>query len=80
GYNANGDLISTADASGNSASYAYDGNGNLLTATDRAGNVVTRTYGSRNELLTETHTASDASGAAVSVTTRYAYDAEKHLR
>ena len=80
GYNANGDLISTTDASGNAASYTYDGNGNLLTATDRAGNVVTRTYGSRNELLTETHTASDAGGAAVSVTTRYAYDAENHLR
>ncbi|MBN8811110.1 MULTISPECIES: GH-E family nuclease [unclassified Sphingomonas] len=80
GYNANGDLISTTDASGNSASYTYDGNGNVLTATDVLGNVVTRTYGSKNELLTETRTASDASGAAVSVTSRFAYDARNHLR
>ncbi|WP_448661573.1 GH-E family nuclease [Sphingomonas sp. CJ20] len=79
-YNANGDLIGTTDASGNSASYTYDGNGNVLTATDELGNVVTRTYGSNNEMLTETRTASDATGAAVSITARYVYDAENHLR
>ncbi len=80
GYNGVGDLVSTTDALGNASTFTYDGNGNVLTATDRLGNVVTRTYGTKNELLTETHTAADASGAAVSITTRYVYDAERHLR
>ncbi|MES2443088.1 MAG: LysM peptidoglycan-binding domain-containing protein [Pseudomonadota bacterium] len=84
GYNANGDLVSTTDALGNATVFTFDGSGNVLTATDRLGatlgQVVTRTYGTRNELLTETRSASDASGAAVSVTTRYAYDGENHLR
>ncbi|WEJ98137.1 MAG: polymorphic toxin-type HINT domain-containing protein [Candidatus Sphingomonas phytovorans] len=80
GYDAaTGDLTSVTDAFGNTSTYTYVG-GNLTSATDRLNNVVTRTYGSKNQLLTETHTATDASGAAVSITTRYAYDAENHLR
>lgn len=83
-YNSNGDVIGSTDALGKSSSFIFDANGNILTATDRLGTtngeVVTRTYGTKNELLTETRTASDASGAAVSITTRYAYDGENHLR
>ncbi|MGK6317889.1 hypothetical protein, partial [Sphingomonas sp. DT-204] len=79
-YNASGDIASVIDASGNATSFTYDANGNVLTATDRLGNVVTRTYGSRNEVLTETRTGSDASGAAVQHTVRYAYDANGRLR
>lgn len=60
--------------------FRYDENGNLLESRDELGNVVTRTYGGRNELLTETRTGSDASGAAVLHTTRFAYDLENHLR
>ena len=52
----------------------------MLTSTDRLGWTVSRTYGSRNELLTETRTGSDQSGAAVSHTSRYAYDSLNRLR
>jgi YD repeat-containing protein len=80
GYNANGDLTSVFDSSLNAISYTYDSNGNMLTANDRLGWTVNRTYGSKNELLTETRTGSDQSGAAVSHTSRYAYDSLNRLR
>jgi YD repeat-containing protein len=54
-YNANGDVISTTDPTGNVTTFQYDSNGNEVSRQDRLGNVVTRTYGSKNELLTETH-------------------------
>jgi YD repeat-containing protein len=76
---ATGDLLNTTDALGNVSSYTYN-NGNMVTATDRLGNVVTRTYGAKNELTSETRTASDAASAAASITTRYVYDGENHLR
>ncbi len=84
GYNGNGDVTSTTDALGASSVFSFDSNGNIVTATDRLGatlgQVVSRTYGTKNELTSETRTASDASGAAVSITTRFAYDGENHLR
>ncbi len=79
-YNAKGDLVSATDAAGNVTTYTYDAMGNMLTETDRLGNVVTRTYGSKNELLTETRYGSNAGSADAAHTTRYAYDAENHLR
>ncbi|MEA3063742.1 MAG: hypothetical protein QOJ27_170, partial [Sphingomonadales bacterium] len=80
GYNDKGDLISVTDGAGSAATYAYDSSGNLISETDRLGNVITRTYGSKNELLTETRYGSNAGSADAALTTRYAYDAENHLR
>lgn len=79
-WDSQGHLTSTTDAVGKVTSYTYDANGNLLTSTDPNGSLVTRSYGPSNRLLTETRTGSDASGAAVTHTTRYVYDGENHLR
>lgn len=85
-YNANGDLLTVKDASNAVATYEYDTNGDLTLQRDPAGNTITRTYGTNNELLTETRYAvadPDGSGALQAgepATTRYAYDAENHLR
>ncbi|MDX8356530.1 DUF6531 domain-containing protein [Sphingopyxis terrae] len=80
GYDGDGNLASVTDAAGKVTSYSYDADGNMLTSSDANGNGVTRTYGAKNEMLSETLTGSDASGAAVSHTTRYVYDSENHLR
>ena len=80
GYDGDGNLASVTDAAGKVTSYSYDADGNMLTSSDANGNGVTRTYGAKNEMLSETLTGSDASGAAVSHTTRYVYDSETHLR
>jgi YD repeat-containing protein len=79
-YDASGNVTKVTDAKAKATSFTYDTNGNQLTSTDPNANVLTRTYGLKNELLTETVTGSDATGAAVTHTTRYAYDAENHLR
>lgn len=85
-YDADGNVATTTDAAGNQTTYAYDANGNQTLQRDAAGNTVTRTYGSKNELLTETIYATpdpDGSGAlqpGTPLTTRYAYDANNHLR
>jgi YD repeat-containing protein len=68
------------DTTGRKTVYTYDASGNWLTRTDANSNVTTRTYGAKNELLSETRTGSDASGAAVSLTSRFVYDVENHLR
>jgi YD repeat-containing protein len=80
GYDGSGNVLTTTDALGVASTFTYDASGNMLTSTDRLGNVVTRTYSAKNELLTETRTGSDASGASVSHTTRYAYDTNYLLR
>ncbi|PKP98655.1 MAG: hypothetical protein CVT74_10295, partial [Alphaproteobacteria bacterium HGW-Alphaproteobacteria-13] len=80
GYDGSGNVASVTDSAGKVTSYTHDARGNVLTSTDPNGSVVTRTYGTKNELLTETRTGSDASGAAVSHTTRYAYSATNRLR
>ena len=80
GYDGAGNVTSVSDALGAVTTFTHDGSGNVLTTTDPLGNVVARTYGLQNQLLTETRTGSDASGAANSHTTRYAYDAYDRLR
>jgi YD repeat-containing protein len=80
GYDTAGNLTSVIDAAGQTTTHAYDANGNAVQSTDRVGNIVSRTFGAKNQLLTETRTASAASGAAVSQTTRYAYDSQNRLR
>ena len=83
GYNSNGDLISATDTSGKLSTYTYDARGNILSATDPAGNVVNWTYGSENQILSETRYTNPAAGAnpaSGALTTRFAYDAELHLR
>jgi YD repeat-containing protein len=86
GYNANGDVTSVTDGGGKVTTYQYDASGNLTLERDAAGNTVTRTFGSKNELLTETrYLVPDPDGAGAGqpgtpIVTRYAYDAENHLR
>ena len=79
-YDTLGNVTRVTDAKAKATNFTYDANGNQLTSTDPNVNAVTRTYGLKNELLTETMTGSDATGAAVAHTTRYAYDSENHLR
>jgi YD repeat-containing protein len=79
-YDASGNVTKVTDAMAKETSFTYDANGNQLTKIDPNSNSITRTYGAKNELLTETMTGSDATGAAVAHTTRYAYDSENHLR
>ncbi|HEX8623379.1 MAG TPA: LysM peptidoglycan-binding domain-containing protein [Allosphingosinicella sp.] len=80
GYNGSGDLVSVTDSNNAATTYAYDAAGNLISETDPLGNVTTRTYGAKNELLIETRSGSDSASADSAQTTRYAYDAENHLR
>jgi YD repeat-containing protein len=86
-YNSNGDVTSAGMGPANTIAYEYDSHGNRITECDSVGNTVKRTYGVKNELLTETRYAvADADGlgagyqAADPMTTRYAYDAQGHLR
>lgn len=79
-YDTSGNVTSVTDSLAKVTSFTYDANGNQLSATDPNGNVVTRTYDANNNRLTETSTGSSASGAAVSLTTRYAYDGYNQLR
>lgn len=79
-YDASGNITRVTDPKVKATNFTYDANGNQLTRTDANANVVTRTFGLKNELLTETVTGSNAAGAAVSLTTRYTYDGENHLR
>jgi YD repeat-containing protein len=85
-YNGNGDVLSMTE-NGRRTDYEYDpATGNLTLTRDAGGNTVARTYGSRNELLTSTqYLVPDPDGAGAGApsapaTTRYAYDAENHLR
>jgi YD repeat-containing protein len=86
-YDSDGNVTSATDAAGNVTTYAFDTNGNQTVRRDALGNTVTRTYGSKNELLTETvYAVPDLDGIGATavplapLTTRYAYDAENHLR
>jgi YD repeat-containing protein len=84
-YNSAGDVVSVTE-SGRTTHYGYDSSGNMVSSRDASGSSVSRTYGSRNELLTSTeYAAADPDGAGPAsagapLTTRYAYDAENHLR
>jgi YD repeat-containing protein len=86
GYDSASNVTSVTDANGNVTAHSYDANGNLTLSRDAAGNTVTRTYSVTNQVLTETaYLVPDPDGAgaqtaSVPVTTRYAYDAENHLR
>jgi len=84
-YNLTGDVTFVTE-NGHTTAYEYDDRGNRTLIRDAAGDTVTRTYGTKNELLTETHwLVADPDGAGAGApqqpaTTRYAYDAENHLR
>jgi len=85
-YNANGDVLTATDGSGNVTTYQYDANGNATLVLDQAGNTISRIYDSTNHLLTETRYFTpdpDGAGSGLpsnSFTTRYAYDSAGHLR
>ncbi len=93
-YDVNGNVSQMTDSRGNITNYTYDANGNQLAQQDAAGNTITRTYSVTNQLLTEVAYAgidtnlTNAIQAPVTLaveatlpqTTRYAYDAEDHLR
>jgi YD repeat-containing protein len=88
-YDADGNVTQvTDDPSGLNriTIFQYDANGNLTLSRDSLGNTVSRTYSATNQLLTETvYTTPDPDGSGSgqpsgALTTRYAYDAEDHLR
>ncbi|MDQ8021661.1 MAG: LysM peptidoglycan-binding domain-containing protein [Moraxellaceae bacterium] len=88
-YDAAGNAISiTEDPNGLSrtTTFEYDSRGNLTLSRDAAGSTIRRTYSPTNQVLTETrYTVADPDGAGTgqpsgSLTTRYTYDAERHLR
>jgi YD repeat-containing protein len=85
-YDSSGNVTRAISGPGNVVTYSYDSNGNRTLERDSAGNTVARTYGSRNELLTETrYLVPDPDGAGSgqpsgSITSRFAYDSENHLR
>ncbi|HEY6235620.1 MAG TPA: hypothetical protein VIW69_11010, partial [Candidatus Elarobacter sp.] len=95
-YNTNGDVTSITEdpiavkPSGLNRvrTMTYDTQGNLLATYDSAGDTVLRTYSPVNQLQTETrYTGRDADGVGTAsaptgatLTTRYAYDVEQHLR
>lgn len=67
--------------SASTTSYSnFTSNGLAQTVTDRLGNTTTRTFSSANLLLSETRTGVDATGSAVSETTRYVYNSAGNLR
>ena len=85
-YDGSGNVSQVTDARGNVTVYQYDSNGNRTLERDAAGNTVTRTFGTNNQVLTQTvYVVPDPDGAGAGqpgtpATTRYAYDAENHLR
>lgn len=79
-YDAEGNLSSVTDAGGKVTSYSYDASGNVTRIDDPNLNTVKRWYDSGNRLVLERSEGSDATGASVAQWTRYAYDAEGHLR
>ncbi len=80
-YNSVGDVLSTTDPQGRVTTYAnFTANGIAQTVTDRTGAVTTRTFDATNHLLSETANGVDSTGAQVSQTTRYAYNAAGDLR
>lgn len=80
-YNANGDVTSTTDAQGKVTSYSnFTANGLAQTITDRASNVTTRTFDAANHVLSESWSGIDATGASVTQTARYVYNAAGDLR
>ncbi|XZG71319.1 FG-GAP-like repeat-containing protein [Chitinibacteraceae bacterium HSL-7] len=85
-YDANGNLIASTDAQGNSIRYTYDANGNVISQQDGAGNRIERTYSSSSLLLAETvYRVPDPDGigsgaASQPETVRYVYDAQSNLR
>jgi YD repeat-containing protein len=85
-WNGRGDLVAVTDALGRVSVMDYDGNGNQIRVRDAAGNVVTRKYSEYNLLLSETvWLVPDPDGAgrlqpAEPRSTRYVYDARRHLR
>ncbi len=86
GYDAQGNVLTTARPGGALDTATYDASGNLLSLVGPTGEVVTYTYGSRNELLTETvWQGLDPDGPAgpnpptSPATTRYVYDGNNRL-
>ncbi|MCK7478983.1 MAG: hypothetical protein M0C28_17670 [Candidatus Moduliflexus flocculans] len=85
-YDAQGNLSTTTDALGRVTTQAYDSRGNLTLTRDAEGRTVTYTYDAHNRLVTETaYLVADPDGDGTGepgtpVTSRYAYDAEGHLR
>ncbi|MEJ0027174.1 MAG: LysM peptidoglycan-binding domain-containing protein [Rhizomicrobium sp.] len=92
-YDANGNVTSATDGGGDVVTYQYDTNGNMTLQRDAAGNTISYFYDTTNtntallnRLLTATaYFVPDPDGAGAGQpsqpsTTRYAYDAEGHLR
>lgn len=84
-YDANNNIKTIIDELHREVRFEYDDRGNLRERRDQLGNTVQRTYDSDDRLLTETiftvaagqnFTGAAASGA---LTTRYVYDANRHL-
>jgi YD repeat-containing protein len=67
--------------------FSYDTSGNLRFTRDALGNTVERTYNANNQIETESRyltpdpdAINSGNNLGVSLTTRYLYDAENHLR
>ncbi|MEX2964762.1 DUF6531 domain-containing protein, partial [Microbulbifer sp. TYP-18] len=85
-YDADGNLLTLTDHSGDTATYEYDGRGNQTLMRDAQGNTVAREYDSDNQLVKETvylRPDPDAGGAeqpAEARVTHYVYDDNQRLR
>ncbi|AOJ64589.1 hypothetical protein WJ32_18595 (plasmid) [Burkholderia ubonensis] len=85
-YDGAGRPAQAIDGSGNAVDFQYDARGNLILQRDASGNVVSRSYDAGNRVILETHyKVADPDGSGPmqpqeALTTRYAYDAQGHLR
>ncbi|WP_444908343.1 hypothetical protein ACJJIR_10590 [Microbulbifer sp. SSSA008] len=85
-YDADGNLLSLTDHSGDTTTYEYDSRGNQTLVRDAQGNTVEREYDSANQLSKETvYLRPDPDGAGAEQpsearVTHYVYDDQQRLR
>ncbi|WP_444908173.1 hypothetical protein ACJJIR_09665 [Microbulbifer sp. SSSA008] len=85
-YDADGNLLSLTDYSGDTTTYEYDSRGNQTLVRDAQGNTVEREYDSANQLSKETvYLRPDPDGAGAEQpsearVTHYVYDDQQRLR